>query len=380
MKKSTPTTLAVLALCACAEQPPPPAPPAPPPPPAFAPPPPSAVVPAYTTVPVFFATDRQKTGSGSYETLYGAGLNTQDLQYGEAIVTIPAAHIMGQIERPPTFFSIQFREENPEKDIVIFSLGNLDRNAFLRDLSQTTEAGTKDIFIFVHGFNTSFAEGMRQTAQLKYDLPFNGPAVLYSWPSDGKTAAFTADVNLSLTTIQHLEELLQQVAAASTTNRIHILAHSLGSRPLLYALYDLRNNAQVHNKIKNVILAAPEIPQVTYLQMTNAMKSSQSYNITLYASSRDQVLRLAESADQLPSREFIPRLGDLRKGIFLNESLQTIDASTVDTDFLGHHYFADTIVPDMQVLMDKGTPPGQRGLVARVTPIGTYWVIPAPGS
>jgi esterase/lipase superfamily enzyme len=331
-------------------------------------------------VPVFFATDRQNSGSGSYETFYGAGLNTQALQYGEAIVTIPATHAIGQIERPPTFFSIQLREENAEKDIVIFRLGNLDRNAFLHDLSQGTEAGKKDIFVFVHGFNTSFAEGIRQTAQLKYDLPFDGPAILYSWPSDGKTAAFTADVNLSLTTIQHLEELLQQVAAASTTNRIHILGHSLGSRPLLYALYDLRNNPEVRNKIKNVILAAPEIPQVTYLQMANAMKVFQPYDITLYASSRDRVLRLAEDLDQLPSREFIPRLGDLRKGIFLDQSLKTIDASAVHTDFLGHHYFADTIVPDMHILIDKGTAPGQRGLVAQVTPMGTYWVIPAPGS
>jgi esterase/lipase superfamily enzyme len=379
MKNSIPGALAVLALCACAEQPPPPAPPAPPPPPAaFALPPPAA--PAYTAVPVFFATDRQKTASGSYETFYGAGLNTQDLQYGEAIVTIPATHTAGQIERPPTLFSIQLREENPEKDIVIFSLGNLDRNAFLHDLAQATAPGKKDIFVFVHGFNTSFAEGIRQTAQLKYDLPFDGPAVLYSWPSDGRTAAFTADTNLALTTIQHLEEFLQQAAAASSTNGIHILAHSLGSRPLLYALYDLRNNALVHNKIKNVILAAPEIPQVTYLQIANAMNSSQPYNITLYASNHDRVLRLAQDLDQLPSREFIPRLGDLRKGIFLDRSLQTIDASAVDTDFLGHHYFADTIVPDMHILIDKGTSPGQRGLLAQVTPIGTYWVIPVPGS
>src|SRR5215831_9969014 len=41
----------------------------------------------------FFATDRQKTGSGSYETFDSAGLNTQDLQFGEPIVTIPATHI-----------------------------------------------------------------------------------------------------------------------------------------------------------------------------------------------------------------------------------------------------------------------------------------------
>jgi esterase/lipase superfamily enzyme len=259
-------------------------------------------------------------------------------------------------------------------------MGNLDRNAFLYDLTQATEAGSKDIFVFVHGFNTSFAEGIRQTAQLKEDLPFPGPAILYSWPSDGNVKAFTADVNLSLTTIQHLEELLKQVAASSTTSGIHILAHSLGSRPLLYALYDLRNDPQVHDKIKNVILAAPEIPQVTYTQIANAMRNSQPYQITLYASNRDRVLQIARGLDELPSGEIIPRLGDLRRGLFLDRSLTTIDASAVDTDFLGHHYFANTIVPDMHLLIDSGTPPNERGLVARGTPPWTYWVIPASGS
>jgi hypothetical protein len=112
--------------------------------------------------------------------------------------------------------------------------------------------------------------------------------------------------------------------------------------------------------------------------MANQMRKPEPYNITLYASSRDRVLAIAEDLDQIPSREFIPRLGDLRKGIFLDNSLKTIDASAVDTDFLGHHYFADTIVPDMHVLIDEGTAPDQRGLVRQVTPTGTYWVIPAP--
>ena len=136
---------------------------------------------------------------------------------------------------------------------------DVDRSAFLSDLRQAAAKEGKEVFIFIHGFNTTFAVGLRQTAQLKTDLSFHGPALMYSWPSDGRVPAFTADVNLSLTTVQHLEQFLQETAATPSITGSHILAHSLGSRPLLFALYDLRKNAFVSNKIKNVILAAPEI-------------------------------------------------------------------------------------------------------------------------
>ena len=35
--------------------------------------------------------------------------------------------------------------------------------------------------MFVHGFNVSFADAARRTAQIAYDLAFGGPGAL-SWP------------------------------------------------------------------------------------------------------------------------------------------------------------------------------------------------------
>lgn len=321
LKAPTAVGLTIFVLAGCTV-PPPSAPPAaaPAPPPTaeflYAVPPPSP--PEGTSVAVFYATDRQKTTTpGSYETYYGAGLNTPYLQYGEAIVTIPPRHTRGELERPFELFGIQFRKENGKKDIVIYKMKDVDRSTFLSDLRQAVAKEGKEVFIFIHGFNTTFAEGLRQTAQLKTDLPFYGPALMYSWPSDGRVPAFTADVNLSLTTVQHLEQFLQEMAATPSITGIHILAHSLGSRPLLFALYDLRKNALVSNKIKNVILAAPEIPQVTYSQIASTFKTPNPYKITLYVSDRDEVLTAAEDLDQVLSGEYIPRLGDMRKGIFI---------------------------------------------------------------
>jgi len=361
----------------------PPVPPAAPPPPAAVPvPPPSTALlqptappaPGATEVDVFYATDRQKViRPSSYEQYYSAGLNTAELQYGKAVVTIPPCHARGDLERPFELFGVQFQKENGKKHVVIYKIEDYtDRGAFLSELQASAKMG--EVFVFIHGFNTSFAEGLRQTAQLKNDLPFYGPALLYSWPSRGLVPAFSADINLALTTVQHLEQFLQDLAATPTVSGIHILAHSLGSRPLLFALYDMRNKSRVTEKIKNVILAAPEIPRVTYTQIATTFRSPNPYKTTLYVSNRDEVLKTAERLDKLPSGEFIPRLGDIGDGIFVHPSLQTIDASAVDTDFLGHHYFADTVVPDIRGVV-AGFPPTNRDLVQRSSASGAYWAV-----
>ncbi len=37
----------------------------------------------------------------------------------------------------------------------------------------------------MHGYNTSFDNALYRTAQIAYDLDFDGATFLYSWPSGG---------------------------------------------------------------------------------------------------------------------------------------------------------------------------------------------------
>ena len=39
--------------------------------------------------------------------------------------------------------------------------------------------------VFVHGFNTSFEHALYRTAQIAYNIKFDGAPFLYSWPSKG---------------------------------------------------------------------------------------------------------------------------------------------------------------------------------------------------
>ena len=58
---------------------------------------------------------------------------------------------------------------------------------------QMQRAARDDAFLFIHGYNVTFEGAARRTAQMAYDLGFNGAAVFYSWPSQGTPTAYTID-------------------------------------------------------------------------------------------------------------------------------------------------------------------------------------------
>jgi esterase/lipase superfamily enzyme len=45
----------------------------------------------------------------------------------------------------------------------------------------------------VHGFNVSFENALRRTAQIAYDLDFDGAPFLFSWPSRDSLLSYASD-------------------------------------------------------------------------------------------------------------------------------------------------------------------------------------------
>lgn len=72
------------------------------------------------------------------------------------------------------------------------------------------------------------------------------------------------------------------------------------------------------------------------------------------------------------------RLGESDDDIVVMPDLDTIDASTVSTDFLGHSYFGDnaTVMSDLIYVIRKGTPVQLRTYYALEpvqAAIGQHW-------
>jgi len=155
--------------------------------------------------------------------------------------------------------------------------------------------------------------------------------------------------------------------AKTGANAIHIIAHSMGSRTLSYALQTLVNKG-IAPALANVIFAAPDIDSERFAQFAKAIHGIPQ-RVTLYASSKDRALELSSLLHGL-------RAGLAGSKIVRVDGIDTIDASRVNSDFLGHGKFASTqsLLTDIYDLIFRGSPPKDRNLLEPVNHgNGIYW-------
>lgn len=190
-----------------------------------------------------FATDRAK-GNPAAPNEYFLGRQADTL--GECVVSIPPGHKSGKVERPWSIFGHEF-EEKLNDHVVLTAVRESLRAHFFEGLrTRMHEAAARlgpldarDVLVFVHGYNTTFAEAAWRTAQLSHDLRFPGVALLYSWSSAGDTKAYLADGENARLSAPHLRQLLVDLASVPDTRYVHVVAHSMGNRVVTEALMRL---------------------------------------------------------------------------------------------------------------------------------------------
>jgi esterase/lipase superfamily enzyme len=341
-----------------------PMPPPPPPPP----PVPSTDDSTHAIVPVFFATDRNRV---AYTPLsYGADReSTKQLHLGRIDVSVPRDHQPGQVERPAIW---TLWREDPNKHFVIVKATEQRYEDFYQQLREVVgKSERKEAFVFVHGYNVAFDAAVYRTAQIAYDLGFDGAPILYSWPSVADPAKYFVDANNSEWTIDHLHWFLEDVAAKTGASYIHVIAHSRGNWPVMQALKTIatepRNAPRPH--FRQIILTAPDVDADTFRLLARAVQTIGD-RMTLYASANDKALAL--------SKQFqgYQRAGDVRPDIVVVSGLDSIDVSAVDTSFLGHSYVGDnaSVISDIARLLRTGWPPDRRcGLQSIASGAASYW-------
>ena len=323
----------------------------------------------YATVRTYYATDRLSNGKADPLTGYGGG-RSETLHYGFCEVSIPRDHQMGMLESP-SILRLEFKE-TPTKHVVVLRTAERPRDAYFAELAaQVRQSPRRSAFLFVHGYNVSFANAARRTAQMAYDLGFEGAPVFYSWPSQGKTEAYTVDEQNVEWAQPNLRAFLEDFFQRSEAENIYLIAHSMGNRALSRALVSfLESNPRARSRLKEIILTAPDIDaEVFKRDIVPALTSARS-RVTLYASSKDLALLASKKVHGYP------RAGDAGAQLVLAPGLETVDASEVDTSLLGHSYFAETrtLLGDIYTLIKEDKPAGQRyGLKAVESPRGKYW-------
>jgi len=166
----------------------------------------------------------------------------------------------------------------------------------------------------------------------------------------------------------HLASFLSQIACRAGVSTLHVIAHSMGNRALIKALgtLPLFNSTSFINQI---VLAAPDIDSGEFVQIAASIQSS-GKRTTLYASSNDKAIEISKQVHEYP------RAGESGPDIVIVNGVDTIDASNVDTSFIGHSYFADkrTVLSDLYYVLSEGKPPSERySLEEKTCPKGLYW-------
>ena len=262
---------------------------------------------------------------------------------GTCEVSIPRNHQVAELEAP-SVFKLDFVEA-PTKHVMLLDIEEKDSNAFFTELRKRVDQGdSRDAFVFVHGFNVTFEDAARRTAQLTYDLKFQGAPIFYSWPSQGGLFQYTIDETNVVWTVAHLRDFLKEIANQSGAQSIHLIAHSMGNRALTSALRELSFEMQgMPPLFHEVVLTAPDIDAEVFRRDIAPAIVNTAKRVTLYASSNDEALVLSKQVHGYP------RAGDTGDGLVVIPGIETIDVSAVDTSLLGHNYYGDnaTVISDM---------------------------------
>jgi esterase/lipase superfamily enzyme len=322
---------------------------------------------------VFYATDRRRlaTTPVSYDAEPGP-----QTSYGHADVTIPrAAHEMGELEGP-SIWRLEFSAD-PEKHVVIKAPGPVPLGwvPFLRNVtSRASESPHRQVLVFVHGFNVAFEEALRRTAQISYDIAFDGATVLFSWPSQGGPFPwdYRKDERNAALSVDSFKSFLSALAAESPRTTIHIVTHSMGSRVVSGALQQLAAEIKSGKPrpLGEVTLLAPDIDAELFRRAVGRLAAT-ARRVTLYASERDEALAISKQ------NAGYTRAGQAGSEIVVVPGLDTIDATQVETSVLGlrHLYYADnsTILSDLFHVL-RGLPASERARLERAgQPPAMFW-------
>ncbi len=251
--------------------------------------------------------------------LYGSE-RSETVQYSRFDVSIPPDRELGEITWPK-----RGGKPNPSRDFVTtravqFTSGQ----AFANDLQISINAPNnpqREAVIFVHGFNTTFSEGLYRLAQLSHDLEMPGTIVHYSWPSNANALGYVHDRDSTLFARDGLEQLISEVKAAGAQH-IYLVAHSMGSTLAMESLRQIAISKDVSlmDTIDAVALISPDIDVDVFRTQALSIGPLLPNPFVIFGSEKDFYLglsgRLTGEKERLGNLTDVTRLADLKVTYF----------------------------------------------------------------
>lgn len=235
----------------------------------------TASAPEHAVVRTYFATDRRRE-LGQPPALRFSGARSGDaagavISYGvcdiavprDAPSDVPCDHCMGQLEAPSPW---RENPDHPDHHPVLLTAEVLQRTQFFASLAATMAGATqRSALLFVPGYHLTFEDAARRTAQLAYELGFDGAPVFYSWPSQGTPADPAADANNIEWSTPHLTAFLADFLQKTDAAKVYLIGHSMGKHGMTRALAELAaTHPALMPKITAISLSAPDIDAAVF--------------------------------------------------------------------------------------------------------------------
>lgn len=259
--------------------------------------------------------------------------------YAEIDVSIPpeANRQAGDVQWPRSV------PGNPATDFVTLKLDRIDQSAAIQWFNRRIKATPgRSALVFVHGYNQRFDDAVFRFAQILHDSSAEVTPVLFTWPSRGSLLAYGYDRESTSYSRDSLEKLLTFMARDPNVKEITVLAHSMGNVVTLEALRQMAiRNGRILPKIRNVILAAPDVDVDVFSTFFREIGNPRP-TFTVFVSQDDKALAVSKRV-----WGDVPRVGQVNpeqepyRSQFEREQVNVIDLTKLKTaDLLNHGKFA----------------------------------------
>jgi esterase/lipase superfamily enzyme len=279
-------------------------------------------------------------------------------EYGTCEVTVPKNTAIGEMKEQ-SFLGSLFFQEDPKKTVILKNVEPKTPEMFFADVVKdvNTRAIQKEAFVLVHGYNNDFEFAVRRAAQLSRDLKFAFTPIVFSWPSEAKSLRYQADEKNVDFAIPDLVDFLCELAKRLETNRIHLIAHSMGNRILAEVLRRISAERKLPgHKYREVVLAAPDVDQEVFRKDRATEIAKISDRVTLYFTEADWALWLSQVIHDGA------RLGNAAEGLLGLASLDNVEVTAVEHSGVRHGYIYSNriVIGDLYALLRQSLKPVDR--------------------
>jgi esterase/lipase superfamily enzyme len=300
---------------------------------------PIAALPGVRAMTIYVATTRERASPS--QNLFTAN-RAETLNFSKFAISVPPDRVPGSLDLPT-------EAPDVERSFAVVDQAVMSEADFQNAVAPRSAARRKKhkVFLFVHGFNNNFQESLFRLAQMQADTKFEGIPVLFSWPSQGQVAAYTADKEAASGSRTQLMALLTMLTNSPAVGEIMVMAHSMGGMLTMEALQQLRNEGKnrVIARLGRVVLAAPDIDAYAFRDQVQAVGPLKPPLLVL-VSKDDGALRfssfLAGSVSRAGSLDID---NPLVRQAALRAKVQVVDISRLAShDDLQHNQFVSVAV------------------------------------